>query len=84
MCTDEEKAFILTWCTSQFKLTMSRGYYIIQVSEVLHWPETEMYDPDSKEGGFFSGYINTFLKLRKQAISFPKHVKGDGEKKLIH
>ena len=56
------------------------GYTITQIHEVLHWPETEMYDPQSKEGGLFTGYINTFLKLKQQASGYPDQCKTEEER----
>ena len=58
------------------------GYKILQVHEVLHWQKSEVYDPVNKEGGLFTGYINTFLKLKQQSSGFPGHVKTNEEKDL--
>ena len=44
---------------------MNMGYSIIQIHEVLHWEETEVYDHVTKKGGLFTGYINAFLKLKQ-------------------
>ena len=46
---------------------MNMGYKIVQVHEVLHWQKSEVYDPVNKEGALFTGYINTFLKLKQQS-----------------
>ena len=51
-----------------------------QIHEVLHWPETEQYDPQSKEGGLFTGYINTFLKLKQQASGYSEYCKTEEER----
>ena len=50
------------------------------IHEVLHWPETEEYDPQCKQGGLFTGYINTFLKLKQQASGYPDHCKTEEER----
>ena len=50
------------------------GYQIVKIHEVLHWEETEMYDVKAKQGGLFTNYINTFLKLKQQASGFPSNV----------
>ena len=39
-----------------------------------------MYDPYTKEGGLFTGYINTFLKLKQQASGFLDNVQSEQEK----
>ena len=56
------------------------GYKITQYHEVLHWKESEQYDPLTKEGGLFTSYINTFLKLKQQASGFPEYIQTNEEK----
>ena len=51
------------------------GYIIAEVYEVLHWPHTEMYDSQLKQGGLFTHYIDTFLKIKQQASGFSKTFK---------
>ena len=72
ICTDEDRAFIHPFCTSENELAMKSGYDMIQVTEVLHWPDTVMYDLYTKYCDFFTSYINTFLELKQQASGFPK------------
>ena len=50
-CLDSERMFTHTYCTPELEVAMNMGYIIIQIHEVLHWPETEMYDPVRKQGG---------------------------------
>ena len=56
------------------------GYTIIQIHEALHWKETEMYNPVTKQGGLFTQYINTFLKLKQESSGYPQNVKSEEEK----
>ena len=74
-CSDVERIFTGTYCTPEIEVAINEGYEIVQAHKVLHWKETEMYDPYTKEGGLFTGYINTFLKLKQQASGFPDNVK---------
>lgn len=74
ICSDEERSFTHTYCTPEVEVALNAGYEIIQIHEVLHWEETEMYDIISKQGGLFTNYINTFLKLKQQANGFPLHI----------
>ena len=53
---------------------MNMAYSIIQIHEVLHWKETEMYNPIRNEGGLFTKYINTFLKLKLESSGYPQNV----------
>ena len=39
-----------------------------------------MYDPATKQGGLFTQYINTFLKLKQEASGYPPHIKTEEEK----
>ena len=60
-------------------------YRIIQINEVLNWPETEIYNPTTKPGELFTKYINTFLKLKQESSGFPQNVQSDEEReKYVH
>ena len=79
-CLDSERMFTHSYCTPELDVALNMGYLIIQVHEVLHWAETEMYDPVTKKGGLFTEYINTFLKLKQEASGYPTHIKTEEEK----
>ena len=79
-CTDEERSFTHTYCTPEIEVALNMGYTMTQIHEVLDWSDTEIYDPQSKKGGLFTGYINTFLKLKQQASGYPEHLKTEEEK----
>ena len=82
ICSDEQRSFTHTYCTPEIEVAINMGYKLLQVHEVLHWQKSEVYDPVNKEGGLFTGYINTFLKLKQQSSGFPGHVKTNEEKYL--
>ena len=73
-CTEKERSFTHTYCTPVIETAINMGYQIVEIHEVLHWEETEMYDVKNKKGGLFTNYINTFLKLKQQASGFPSDV----------
>ena len=79
-CLDSKRMFTHTYSTPELEVALNMGYILIQIHEVLHWPETEMYDPVTKQGGLFTQYINTFLKLKKEASGYPPHIKTEQEK----
>ena len=79
-CSEVDRCFIATYCTPEVEVALNMGYEIVQVHEVLHWNESEMYDSYTKEGGLFTKYINTFLKLKQQASGFPEHVQTEKQK----
>ena len=43
-CPISERSFIYTYCTPEIEVAINMGYIIEEVHEVLHWPQTEMYD----------------------------------------
>ena len=79
-CLDNDRMFTHTYCTPELEVAINTGYTIIQIHEVLHWKETEMYNPVTKQGGLFTQYINTFLKLKQESSGYPQNVKTEEEK----
>jgi hypothetical protein len=55
-------------------LAVQKGYKVTEVYEVYEY-ETTQYDPQSRDGGLFVDYINTFLKLKAEASDFPTWVR---------
>ena len=70
-CSDDQRAIIGTWCTPELLKAIEKGYSIQKIYEVYHWPETTQYDQEKKEGGLFSEYIRTFLKIKQEASGWP-------------
>lgn len=69
--TDEERSFIGTWVTDEVKVAISRGYNVEKVYEVWHFDKISQYDIETKSGGIFTEYINTFLKIKQEASGWP-------------
>ena len=67
----EERVLEGTWVTDEIKVACRKGYQIISIYEVRHFNTTSQYDPASKTGGLFTGYIDKFLKLKQQASGWP-------------
>ena len=53
---------------------MHKGYRILVIYDLYEYNVTR-YDPDSLEGGQFAGYIDSFLKLKAEASSYPAWVR---------
>ena len=68
------------WCTDEIKKAISLGYQIMNITEVWHFEEVEQYNPESQQGGLFTGYINTFLKLKQEASGWPGWCQTDADK----
>ena len=80
-CLDSDRMFTHTYCTPELEVAMNMGYSIIQIHEVLHWEETEVYDHVTKKGGLFTGYINAFLKLKQESSGYPQYITSEEGKK---
>lgn len=61
-----------TWVTDEIKEAISQGYVIQNIYEVWHFVNISQYDPVSKTGGIFTGYVNTFLKVKQEASGWPE------------
>ena len=66
--TDQERMMTGTWCTEELKRAVEKGYRIIHIHEVWHWPE------DQRKTGLFRPYVNKFLKAKQEASGWPSDV----------
>ena len=59
-CTHSERERVIqgTWCSVELERALEKGYRILQMHEVWHFPET------SDE--LFKDYVDTFLKIRQE------------------
>ena len=48
-CTEKERSFTHTYCTPEIETAINMGYQIVEIHEVLHWEETEMFDVKNKK-----------------------------------
>lgn len=69
-----ERAISGTWCTLEVNEAIKHGYQIMQIFEIWHFDKTEQYDRASKQGGLFTSYVNTFLKLKTESTGVPGHI----------
>ena len=49
---------------------MQKGYKLVEVHEIYEYQVTQ-YNPQTGDGGLFTQYINTFLKLKAEASGYP-------------
>lgn len=64
--SDQDRALTGAWVSLELKKALENGYKIVEVYEVWHYPYTVQYDPETKTGGLFAGYINDFLRLKQE------------------
>ena len=63
MCqhNDEERKMTGTRCTEEIKMAVRKGYRILKIHKVWHWPENQ------RKTGLFAPYVNKFLKAKKES-----------------
>ena len=66
-CThsDNERAIQGTWCSVELEKALEKGYRILQVHEVWHFPQSS--------DGLFKEYVDTFLKIKQESSGYPKN-----------
>ena len=72
--TDEERMITGTWCTPELLKAVEKGYKVLKIHEVWHFPERQ------RKQGLFAPYVNTWLKHKTEASGWPSHCTTDEEK----
>ncbi|VDI47708.1 Hypothetical predicted protein [Mytilus galloprovincialis] len=80
ICSEEKRAFVGTYATPEVLLAVEKGYKILKIYEIWHFPETTKYDKEMKSGGLFSDYVQLFLKIKQESSGFPKECKTEEQK----
>lgn len=65
-----ERTFDGTWVVDELRKAVSCGYKVIRVEEIWLYDITQ-YDRDTRSGGRFTDYINTFLKIEHESSGWP-------------
>ena len=67
-CThsERERAIQGTWYNVELEKALEKGYRILQMHEVCHFPETS--------DALFKDYVDTFLKIKQESSGYPKNV----------
>ncbi len=78
--TVDERALTFTWCTVEINKAIEKGYKILKLHEVYHYSQSEQYDPITKTGGIFTGYIDSALKTKQEASGYPQGVETEEQK----
>ena len=55
---DSERALHETWVTLELQKALEKGYQLLKIDEVWHFPE--------HTDGFFKDYIDKFLKIKQE------------------
>ena len=76
---DKARMFRGVWFSEELKKAVQLGYKIVKFEEVWHFKDSTVYDPQTKTGGIFAEYINTFLKVKQESSGWPAGVTTDAE-----
>lgn len=79
---DEQRALVGTWVTDEIRKAVEKGYKIKEIYEVWHFDEVAQYNPLTKQGGIFTDYVNTFLKIKQEASGWPEWCKTEEDKTI--
>ena len=65
-CThsEQERAILGTWCHVELMKAIEKGYQVLKIHEVWHFP--------NHTDELFKGYVDTFLKIKQEASGYPK------------
>ena len=62
--TDEQRQIQGTWCTPELQEARARGYKLIRLHEVWHFPKSKT--------GLFKDYVNTWLQIKQESAGWPR------------
>ena len=65
-CThsEQERSILNTWCQPELMKAIEKGYQILKIHEVWHFPV--------HTAELFKEYVNTFLKIKQESSGYPK------------
>lgn len=56
------------------------GFSAYQIYEVCHFENVSQYDLLKRQGGVFTKYVNTFLKIKQEASGWPDWCKSEEDR----
>ena len=62
---DEKRQLTGTWCTPEVREALRRGYTVVRLHEVWHFPTNQ------QKFGLFRDYVNQWLKNKTEASGYP-------------
>ena len=65
--SDNDRVMRGEWCTPELQKAVEKGYRILKIHEVWHFPEAQ------RKQGLFAPYVNTWLKYKTEASGWPSH-----------
>ncbi|KAK5650288.1 hypothetical protein RI129_001317 [Pyrocoelia pectoralis] len=78
--SETERSFVGTFVADELRKAIANNYKVLDVFEIWEY-EVTVYDKTTKQGGLFSEYIDSFLKLKQECSGWPSHCTTEDEKK---
>ncbi|CAG2254249.1 unnamed protein product [Mytilus edulis] len=74
-CThnEQERSITGTYATPEVMVAKEKGYRVLKLYEVWHFPDDTQYDKQTNSGGLFTNYVQLFFKIKQEASGFPPH-----------
>ena len=63
--SDAERMLRGTWCTPEIEKAVEKGYVLIKIHEVWHFPESQ------RKTGLFAEYVDKWLRLKQESAGWP-------------
>ena len=73
--SDTDRTLRGTWCTPELVKAVEKGYTLVKIHEVWHFP------PEERQTGLFKDYVNTWLKLKQESAGWPSWCQTVGQKR---
>jgi hypothetical protein len=77
---ENERMINGTWVTEEVKLALTHSHKIIKIYSVWDWDQIEQYNEETKTGGLFTEYVNTFLKVKQENSGYPSWCQNENDK----
>ena len=71
--TDEQRQLQGTWCTSEIQQAVAKGYILLHIHEVWHFPKSKT--------GLFKEYVNTWLQIKQESAGWPRWCTAEQQKR---
>ena len=79
----DDRSLSGTWVSDELQKVVDIGYTLLKVYEVWHYDTITPYDPNTGDCGLFTQYMNTFMKIKREASGYPGQCDTDQEKSII-
>ena len=63
--SDADRTLRGTWCTPEIQKAIEKGYVLIKIHEVWHFPSNQ------RKTGLFRDYVDQWLKIKQEASGWP-------------